>query len=170
MIWILWLYLLKMQKKLCKKEKHGNRFLDGKYASPASDSAKIMNMIIDEHISSAFANELRVEAVYLLGSAANGHMRPDSDIDIALLPISGATLDAFARNEIATSLSLDFGRDVDIGIISSGNLIYSYQAIMTGRRIFTRNPSQTDKRILSLLGMYEQFIFERKEVSDAYST
>ncbi|MFZ2656372.1 MAG: nucleotidyltransferase domain-containing protein [Victivallales bacterium] len=127
-------------------------------------------MTIDEYISSAFANDVRVEAVYLLGSAASGQMRPDSDIDIALLPAEGVTLDAFTRNEMASSLALDLGRDVDAGVISSGNLIYAYQAIMTGRRVFERNPSRVDEKVAFLLGMYGQFNLERKEVCDAYST
>lgn len=128
------------------------------------------SLTIDKHIIRAFASDDRVEAVYLLGSAANDQMRPDSDIDIAILPSKDSNLDVFARNEMASSLAIELGREIDTGILSSENLVYAYQAIMTGRRIFARNPANVEKIVACLLGMYGQFNFDRKEVSNAYTS
>lgn len=128
------------------------------------------SLTIDKHIIKAFASDDRVEAVYLLGSAANDQMRPDSDIDIAILPSKDSNLDVFARNEMASSLAIELGREIDTGILSSENLVYAYQAIMTGRRIFARNPANVEKIVACLLGMYGQFNFDRKEVSNAYTS
>ena len=130
---------------------------------------EFISLTVDEHIISEFASDERVEAVYLLGSAASGNLRPDSDIDIAILPTAGGHLDVFVRNAMASSLALKLGREVDSGILSSKNLVYAYQAIMTGRRIFARNPVAVDKTVACLLGMYGQFNFDRKEVQSAYS-
>ena len=130
----------------------------------------IQFLTIDQHIIKAFVSDDRVEAVYLLGSAVNGHLRPDSDIDIAILPAMNRHLDVFVRNSIASSLALKLGREVDTGILSSENLVYAYQAIMTGRRVFARNPLAVDKIVACLLGMYGQFNFDRREVCNAYSS
>ena len=131
---------------------------------------ELITVTIDEQIVSEFASDDRVEAVYLLGSAVNGNLRPDSDIDIAILPAAGCRLDAFVRNTMASSLALELGREVDAGILSSENLVYAYQAIMTGRRVFTRNRTVVDNAVACLLGMYGQFNFDRREVRSAYSS
>jgi len=126
-------------------------------------------MTINERICKTFADDNRVDAVFLLGSAVNGQMRSDSDIDIALLPSKGTELDAITCNEMVSSLALDSGKEIDVGIISSDNLIYAYQAVMTGRQIFSRDQYYVDNMVAFLLGMYGQFNLERMEVCDAYS-
>lgn len=126
-------------------------------------------MTIDEHICNAFADDDRIGAVYLLGSVVSGRMRSDSDIDIAFILSEGVKLDAITQNEMVSPLALDLGREVDVGIISSDNLVYAYQAIMTGRQVFSSNPSHVDKMVAFLLGMYGAFNIERTEVLNAYS-
>jgi predicted nucleotidyltransferase len=129
-----------------------------------------MTMFFDELIVRTFESDPRVDAIYLLGSVTNGYLRTDSDIDIAILPAIGAKFDSICRHASASSLSLELGRDIDIGLLSSDNLVYTYQAIMTGRRLFARNPGDADQRLACLLGMYGQFNLDRTEVCNAYST
>lgn len=125
-------------------------------------------MTLDEHVASAFSHDQRVEAVYLLGSAANGQLRPDSDVDIALLTAPGMTINAVDRQTLASKLALTLGREVDVGLLSSANLVYAFQTIMTGRRLFTRNSAHSDITAASLLGLYAQFNSDRQEVCRAY--
>lgn len=127
-------------------------------------------MFIDQHIIRILGSDDRVQAVFLLGSVITGRLCPDSDIDIALLPADGVKLDAFTRNSMASLLALEFGREVDAGVLSSENLVYAYQVIMTGRRVFAHNPAQVNERLASLLGLYGQFNFDRREVCSAYSS
>ena len=110
----------------------------------------------------------RVEAAYLLGSAVNGAMRPDSDVDIAILPAAAVRIDDINRIELGVDLTMAAGRDVDLGIISSDNLVYAREALLTGQRIYVRNPAVADAHTHILLGMYFCFNEERKEVLDAY--
>jgi uncharacterized protein len=110
----------------------------------------------------------RVLAAYLLGSAASGRMRPDSDLDLALMTMPEAKMSSRDRIVLAAELGLDLGIVVDIGELSSKNLIYAREAILTGRRIFTRDPFQADLKACTLLGMYCRFNEERQEVLNAY--
>jgi predicted nucleotidyltransferase len=114
------------------------------------------------------AADTRILAAYLLGSAVSGRMRPDSDIDVALLFRSGQRMDALERAELGARIGFEIGRDVDMGELGSGNLIYAKEALLTGRRIFSRDTSASDVAEATLLGMYTSFNEERREVLDAY--
>lgn len=95
-------------------------------------------------------------------------MRPESDLDLALMTMPGVNLSPLERIALAAELGLEVGIVVDIGELSSNNLVYAKEAILTGRRIFTRDPFQADLRACTLLGMYCRFNEERQEVLDAY--
>lgn len=110
----------------------------------------------------------RVLAAYLLGSAASGRMRPDSDLDLALMMMPDAKMSSLDRIALAAELGLEAGMVVDIGELSSGNLVYAKEAILTGRRIFTRDAFQADLKACTLLGMYVRFNEDRHEVLHAY--
>jgi predicted nucleotidyltransferase len=112
-----------------------------------------------------FEKDPRVLALYLLGSAHSGRMRPDSDIDMAVLIEGGLELPALERAELAASATMELGRDVDLGEISSRNLVYARQVILAGRRLYS---GRADLRETSLLGMYAGFFEERREVANAY--
>jgi len=121
-----------------------------------------------ERIISFLKKDTRILAVYLLGSAGAGRLRPDSDIDLALLPVSGRHIDEFERVKLAADIALEIGREVDIGVISSNNLVYAKEALLGGKRIFVRDVQATDNAVATLLGMYVRFNEERWEVLDAY--
>jgi predicted nucleotidyltransferase len=123
---------------------------------------------IVEKIVEYFQNDPRVCAVFLLGSAAKGQMRPDSDIDIAILPASGEKITDTQRISLAADLSIFSGLKLDIGILSSANLIYAKEAILTGFEIFVKNRFYTDLMTTNLLGMYIMFQDQRREVLNAY--
>jgi uncharacterized protein len=110
----------------------------------------------------------RILAAYLLGSAVSGRLRPDSDIDIALLPCPGSRIDGLERAGLASRIAFFIGRDVDVGELGSGNLVYAKEAMATGRRIFARDSSAADLAAATLMGMYLSFDEERREVLDAY--
>jgi predicted nucleotidyltransferase len=111
----------------------------------------------------------RIQAAYLLGSAVSGRLRTDSDLDIAILPAAGTPWSARDTVELATDLSLIARRNVDLGVLSSQNLVYAAQALLTGERFFCRDEFQTDLAAATLLGLNAGFRFERKEIVDAYA-
>ena len=112
----------------------------------------------------------RILSAYVLGSAVSGRMRPDSDLDIAVLPVATAGLLSQADiAELSAALSLAAGRTVDLGVLSSRNLIYASEAIFKGERFFCRDTFQADLAAATLLGLALQFRFERREIVDAYT-
>lgn len=121
-----------------------------------------------EKLTERMARDERILAVYLLGSAASGKMRPDSDIDLAVLVAPGRSLSSIELFELAAELAFELGIPVDIGELGSHNLIYAKEAIFKGRRIFVRDRSAADLKISTLLGMYAVFNESRQEVLDAY--
>jgi predicted nucleotidyltransferase len=111
----------------------------------------------------------RILSAYVLGSALSGRMRPDSDLDIAILPVAAGPLSPEDIAQLSASLSLAAERTVDVGVLSSRNLIYACQAILKGNRFFCRDTFQTDLAVATLLGLAARFRFERKEIVDAYT-
>jgi len=114
------------------------------------------------------SDDARILAVYLLGSALRENLGPESDIDLALMLEAGAKLSSTERLKIANDLAYKLERTVDLGEISSANLVYSREAFLTGAPVFLRNPEKAALRRAALMGMYIQFNLDRKEVLDAY--
>lgn len=121
-----------------------------------------------EMILPIFENDPRFLALYLLGSAVSGRMRPDSDVDLAVLLEPGHELPALERAELAALAALELRRDVDLGELGSRNLVYAREAILKGRRLWARQAGRADLRAAILLGMYARFNVERREVTNAY--
>jgi len=120
-------------------------------------------------IAAALATkDTRILALYLLGSVARGEQRPDSDIDIGLMPEPGQHISALERVQLANSMAVELKRSVDLGEISSKNLVYSFEALMKGTALYKRDSDRADLYGANLLGMYQQFNYERREVLDAY--
>ncbi|MBB6479511.1 type VII toxin-antitoxin system MntA family adenylyltransferase antitoxin [Spirochaeta isovalerica] len=112
----------------------------------------------------------KVVAVFLLGSAATSKLRPDSDIDMALLTESGKKILPSDFLSLSSSLSYEFSRTVDLGIISSKNLIYAREALLKGIPVFVRDEDKMNLLRANLLGMYIQFNEDRREIVEAYAS
>jgi predicted nucleotidyltransferase len=107
-------------------------------------------------------------AVYLLGSALSGHLRDDSDIDLALMLANDDGMPLRERLSLAAQLEIALTRPIDLGIISPRNLIYAHEAILKGRRIATFDQPYTERFETRLLGSYLQLRQDRAEVEEAY--
>lgn len=118
--------------------------------------------------ASLAAKDPRILALYLLGSVARGDQRPDSDIDIGLMPEPGQHISALERVQLANSMAVELKRSVDLGEVSSKNLVYSFEALMKGTALYKRDSDRAELYGANLLGMYQQFNYERREVLDAY--
>jgi predicted nucleotidyltransferase len=119
-------------------------------------------------ISKFFSHKEKVLAVYLLGSAARGELRMDSDVDLAILPIGGLKISSLELFDLVGELGFQFRYDFDLGVMGSENLVYSKEAIFHGIAIYVRDEIETKKRVNTLLSMYYNFIEERKVIVDAY--
>ena len=110
-----------------------------------------------------------VAAAYLLGSAADGRLRPDSDVDIAVLPTAPNRLLLTERLTLAAELSRLAGREVDLGVLTTRNLVYAKEAVTRGRLIFDRDHSMTATFEMYALSMYASLQEARREVLRVYA-
>jgi predicted nucleotidyltransferase len=128
---------------------------------------------LDEHALAVLRDRLErepaVAAVYLLGSAAAGRLRADSDVDLALLPARGNLITPEQRLELAADLEDLVGRIVDVGILSTANLVYAKEAVANGLLLFERDPAARARFAALVFSMYADLQENRREVLHAYA-
>lgn len=123
-----------------------------------------------EMLTAILRRDDRILAAYLLGSIVHGNFREDSDIDCALLLQKGGTLSSVERLRLAGELGATLERTVDLGIISTENLIYAMQAVSGGQLLFARDKTATDERIMYIYSLYATLREDRSEVEKAYES
>lgn len=104
---------------------------------------------------------------FLIGSGARGRLRPQSDLDVALLfrdrpPATEELLGLAAELE---SLA---GRVVHLGVLSCDNLIYATEVYQGGRELFCLDEDFRDTFFMQLLSAYVDFNYARRDVLEAY--
>lgn len=110
-----------------------------------------------------------VQTAFLLGSAAAGRLRGDSDVDVAILPSRRIGLTVAERLSLAAELTRIFGRGVDLGVLSTANVVYAKEAVVTGQVIFERDRGATAAFAGLALSMYASLQEARREVLEAYA-
>jgi predicted nucleotidyltransferase len=123
---------------------------------------------LTEIVKETLGQDSRILAVYLHGSAAQGTMRPQSDVDLAVLLQPKTKMDSLARRETANQIAYRLGRDVDLGEISAANLVFAAEVLFKGQLLFSNDTDATASYTAALLGLYIQFNYDRREVLDAY--
>jgi len=116
------------------------------------------------------AGDKRIVAAYLLGSVLTERFRPDSDVDLAILPAAGVEFAMEARLLLAAEVEGAVGRTVDVGVLDHRNLVYAAQAIATGLCIHSRDDASRDVFAATTLSMYAALRQEREAVEHAYTT
>lgn len=122
-----------------------------------------------DHLVGKLKKDRRIAAAYLMGSALTNRYRSDSDVDIAILLVPGTKMHLIERLELAADLEALLAHPVDIGLLSTQDLVYAKEAIVAGRCIFARDPAFKDLFAATALSLYFQLLRQRKEVEDAYS-
>ncbi len=74
-----------------------------------------------------------IQAVYLFGSAATGEMHAESDLDLAVVPRRGATLD---KLEILTELARHGFDNVDLVILDTDDIVLKYEAVRHNKVVY----------------------------------
>lgn len=128
---------------------------------------------INEQLLNAAIDELRqsefVDAAYLLGSAATEQLRSDSDVDVAVLCREHGPLTVAERLRLSARLAAVLGRPVDLGALTTSNVVYAKEAVATGRLIFERDHRVTARFAMLALSMYASLQEARREVLRAYA-
>jgi predicted nucleotidyltransferase len=109
-------------------------------------------------------------AVYLHGSAAKGKVRPDSDLDFALLFEHEEIPDAKQLFIIKPEIEEAAGRTVDLGILSTENPVFAKEVISNGNRLFCKDVHACEQFKMYVFSFYGKLNDERKKVLDSYQT
>ena len=115
-----------------------------------------------------FAREPSLVAVWVFGSAVNGRLRDDSDVDFALYYQSEKEPEWSALGELAWDLESILGRKADLGRLNSRNLIYAMQAFQTGSLIYAADEQAALAFASRLQSLYLDLKQDRKVVEEAY--
>lgn len=113
--------------------------------------------------------DARILAAYLLGSVLTPNFRRESDVDVAILLHPGQEMSSMERLELAADLSNGVGHSVDIGLLSTRNLVYAKEAIIKGRCIYCRDTGARDLFAATALSLYLQLKQERRVVEKVYT-
>ena len=103
------------------------------------------------------------QAIYLFGSAASGALRPDSDVDIAvLLPAALARrVGNLSGSELRLALESGLSRDVDLINLRQAPTVFQNQIIVDGRRIHCADEGAADEFEMHVLSLYQKLQAER---------
>jgi len=122
-----------------------------------------------ERLGEILASDTRLVAAYLFGSALTSRFGPESDVDVALLPLPGSALDGNDLLELSARASEAVGRPVDIGLLSFDQLIYAVEVLSGGRPLFVKDRFLNDCFFAHALSLYAQLRFERREIERNYA-
>lgn len=104
-----------------------------------------------------------LKVVYVFGSAAQGQpLRPDSDVDLAVLP--ARPLDAVARWDLQERLAALLHRDVDLVDLRSASTVMRVQVLRTGRVLYEANPGTRQRFEMHALSAYALLNEERAAI------
>jgi len=130
-----------------------------------------------EEIQSIILNHYpKCQAVYLFGSYPEGHVRKDSDIDIAILlpieDIEGAEKkEPLSRSDLRVELEGHCGREVDLINLRTVSTVFQKEIIFSGKRVYTGDQRETEIFEMLTLSYYQKLNEERKEIlEDFYRT
>ena len=118
-----------------------------------------MNQLNLEDISARIAKtlnqepELKLAIVY--GSAAAGRMRPDSDVDVAVL--YGNPLNLEQKMDLINRLELELKRDVDLVDLFNLSGTILKQILCKGRLVINNNTS-------ALTRLYQRMVYNQADM------
>ena len=109
-----------------------------------------------------------VEAVYVFGSAADGRVRDDSDVDLAFL--ADRAQDAVVVFDAAQALAGRLGREVDLIDLRRASTVMRLQVLAKGRRILTNDVISTDTFEMYAYSDYARLQEERAPTIRAFES
>jgi len=96
-----------------------------------------MSTAIAQQIARTLAQHAEIELAFVFGSAARGALRPDSDVDVAVL--AARQLSPEARLALMAELSLALGREVDLVDLYNAWGLILHQVLTTGTLALKRS-------------------------------
>ncbi len=125
-----------------------SEFVDPSTAVQRIQSALTPEGLVIATLRRAWPNLL---AIHVFGSRANGQSGPDSDLDLAVLVAGYA--DPVALWDMAQTLAMDLGCEVDLLDLRAASTVMQYQVLTTGRTLWAQQPDA---------GLFDCFVMSEK--------
>jgi len=122
---------------------------------------------ITERLTDALRDLPGLAAAVLFGSAAEGRLRSDSDIDVALLFAHAAIPAPFDLLDLRGVLEIAVGRDVDLIVLNDASPIIAYQALRATEPFLLRDSTAYDLYVAGLVSRYEDMKRTRRPLEEA---
>ncbi|KFZ42641.1 nucleotidyltransferase domain-containing protein [Anoxybacillus flavithermus] len=118
---------------------------------------------MEQIIVETLKNAVSPSVIYLFGSVAAGHIRYDSDIDIAFLS-DERSLDHYERFMLAQQLAEQLQRDVDLIDLKQASTVFQAQIVSSGKVIYCADEQKRAEYERLVLKMYAKLNEERAEI------
>ncbi len=130
-----------------------------------NDAAPPTAAQLDEVVA-VIDRRLRPAAILLYGSAATGQLRPDSDVDIAVL-LGRRSADPFELAALRTDIEARLGRDVDLVALETASPILAMEVLRQHRILVNNQPQLLENFIVKTLGAYFDLKQVRQPIEEA---
>ncbi len=109
-----------------------------------------------ERLRTVFEGYPEIQAVYLFGSVATGRLRPESDLDLAIVP---RTPGLRARKlDLLTDLARQGFCDVDLVFLDEADVVTQYEAVRHNRLIYEAEDFDRGALYARVVGRYLDFL------------
>jgi predicted nucleotidyltransferase len=102
------------------------------------------------------------QAIYRFGSWGTEAERPESDIDLAILPAH--PLDPVHRWELAQKIASLAGRDVDLVDLLCASTVLRMQVVAHGERLYCADSNQVEQFENYIFSSYAKLNEERRDI------
>lgn len=123
-------------------------------------------MTIDPAMVTEVLQPLEPKVVYVFGSVAAGRDRPDSDVDLGVLP--GRRCDPYEVFQLGQQLAARLRREVDLVDLSQASAVLRARVVTTGRRLATQDERRAAEFEMYALSDYARANEERRPVLAAF--
>jgi predicted nucleotidyltransferase len=115
---------------------------------------------IKAEIARCVSRHREVQAAYLFGSAATGRMRPDSDVDVAVLVNS---VKPFRFLKYRLDLMADLGKalhraDIDLVLLNQASPLLAHRVLSKGDLVFERSASARVRFQVRTAALYQDLV------------
>ena len=119
-----------------------------------------------EQIKKFLIDKLNPYLIIIYGSAANGRMRADSDIDIAYLSTLDNDLRDYDRFMLAQEMAEILDRDVHLIDLRQASTVLQAQVVAQGKVILDQEPVKRQEFFMLVLKKYARLNEERAPILD----
>jgi hypothetical protein len=133
--------------------------------SPFLETDDHLNVGLTQKLKAFFEGIPAVALAYLFGSAATGHSRKDSDVDIGA--VFEDLLDTDSINDLRDKLNALLRREVDLVSLNRASPILKMQVLKHGRLIYASDKKHLHQFFVDTVNQYHDLKTIRKRCEES---